>query len=75
MITLPVIIGLKDWADQLSLDLSEYTPIPRLEDETKWQEWAVAFCAISGISQKNPPNPIHFSDWREWASRFAQVMT
>ena len=75
MITLPVIIGLQDWADQIVLDLDAYGPIPRLENEDEWQEWAVAFCVISGISQKNPPSPLLFSDWREWASRFAQVMS
>lgn len=75
MITLPVIISLKDWADQLALDLDQYAPIPRLDNEDEWQDWAKAFCVISGISQRNPPNPYQFSDWREWASRFAQVMT
>lgn len=74
MITLPVIIGLTDWADQIVLDLDAYGPIPRLVSEDHWQDWAVSFCVISGISQKNPPNPYYFSDWREWASRFAQVM-
>ena len=75
MITLPVIIGLRDWADQICLDLDQYGPIPQLENEAEWQNWATSFCVISGISQKNPPNPIHFTDWREWASRFAQVMS
>jgi hypothetical protein len=74
LITLPVIIGLQDWADQIVLDLDAYGPIPRLISEELWQDWAVSFCVISGISQKNPPNPYYFSDWREWASRFAQVM-
>lgn len=74
MITLPIIIGLRDWADQVVLDLRQYGAIPQLDDEEKWQEWAISFCVISGISQKNPPNPLYFSDWREWASRFAQVM-
>ena len=74
MITLPVIIGLRDWADQVVLDLRKYGALPQLDDEENWQEWAVMFCAISGISQQNPPDPRYFSDWREWASRFAQVM-
>jgi hypothetical protein len=74
LITLPVIIELQDWADQIVLDLDTYGPIPRLVDKDQWQDWAVSFCVISGISQKNPPNPYYFSDWREWASRFAQVM-
>lgn len=75
MITLPVIIGLRDWTDQVVLDLNVYGAIEKLEDESKWQEWAVVFCTMPGISQKNPPDPKGFTDWREWASRFAQVMT
>ena len=74
MITLPVIIGLRDWADQITLDLNSYGSLPRLDDETRWQEWAVSLCAISGITSKNPPDALSFSDWREWASRFAQIM-
>lgn len=75
MITLPVTIELRDWADQLSLDLAQFAPIPRLNDEKDWQEWGVAFCAISGICQKNPPNPLNFTDWREWACRFVQTVS
>jgi hypothetical protein len=74
MITLPVIIGLRDWADQVVLDLDNFAPIVRLEDETKWQEWAVQFTVNSGTSAKNPPNPYDFDDWRTWAQRFVQVM-
>jgi hypothetical protein len=68
-------MSLNDWADQLSLDLAQYGIIPRLDNEYEWQNWAGAFCVISGISQRNPPNPYQFSDWREWASRFVQVMS
>jgi len=74
LITLPVIIGLKDWADQIVLDLSTYGVLPQLDDETKWQEWAASLCAIASITSKNPPDALSFSDWREWASRFAQIM-
>ena len=74
MITLPIIIGLRDWADQIVLDLSIYGNMPQLDDETKWQEWAVSLCASADITSKNPPDALSFSDWREWASRFAQIM-
>ncbi len=74
MITQPVIIGLRDWADQVVLDLDNYGPLMRLDDETKWQEWGVQFCVISGLSQKNIPNPRDFDDWRIWAQRFVQMV-
>lgn len=75
MITQPVIIGLRDWADQVILDLDNYSPLRRLDDETQWQEWGLQFCVISGLSQKNPPNPYDFTDWRTWAERFVQVVS
>lgn len=74
MITQPVIIGLRDWADQVVFDLSSYGPLITLEDETKWQDWGLQFCVISGLSQKNVPNPHDFTDWREWAQRFVQMV-
>ena len=74
MITQPVIIGLRDWADQVVFDLSSYGPLIRLDDETKWQDWGLQFCFISGLSQKNVPNPHDFADWREWAQRFVQMV-
>lgn len=74
MITQPAIMGLRDWADCIVLDLSTYGPISRLDDEDKWQDWGLQFCAISGLSQKNIPTPFAFTDWREWAQRFVGVM-
>jgi len=74
VITQPVIIGLRDWADQIVLDLDNYGPLMRLDDETKWQEWGTQFCVISGLSQKNIPNPSDFDDWRIWAQRFVQMV-
>jgi hypothetical protein len=74
VITQPAIMGLRDWADCIVLDLSTYGPISRLDDEDKWQDWGLQFCAISGLSQKNIPTPFAFTDWREWAQRFVGVM-
>lgn len=74
MITQPVIIGLRDWADQIILDLDNYAPLARLENENDWQQWGLQFCVISGLSQKNVPNPFAFDDWRSWAERFVQMV-
>lgn len=74
MITQPAIMGLRDWADSIILDLSTYGALIRLDDEDKWQEWALQFCVISGLSQKNVPYPYDFADWRSWAQRFVGVV-
>ncbi len=74
MITQPAIMGLRDWADCIVYDLSTYGALARLDDEDKWQEWALQFCVISGLSQKNVPNPFDFTDWREWGQRFVQMV-
>jgi len=74
VITQPAIMSLRDWADCIVLDLSNYGALSRLDNEDKWQEWALQFCVISGLSQKNVPTPFAFSDWREWAQRFVGVV-
>ena len=67
-------IDLKSWADSLCLDLDEYAVIPQLYNAEKWQDWAAGLVTINGISQLNPPSHYQFSDWREWAVRFYQVL-
>jgi len=74
VITQPVIIELRDWADQIILDLDNYGPLARLENEGDWRQWGLQFCVISGLSQKNIPNPFFFDDWRSWAERFVQMV-
>jgi hypothetical protein len=70
VITQPSIMGLLDWSDQVVMDLSAYGALSRLDDEDKWQEWGRQFCVISGLSQKNVPDPFAYTDWRQWAEHF-----
>ncbi len=70
-ITLPVGIGLQDWADQIALDLDSYGAFGRLQDETKWQDWAMQFVNNSSLKE-NIPIPYDFNDWVSWADRFCQ---
>ena len=72
-ITLPTGMGLKDWTDQISLDLDPYGAFGKLIDESDWQNWAVKF--MNNLTLKeNLPVPYFFDDWREWAERFCQVL-
>jgi hypothetical protein len=72
-VTLPTGMGLRDWADQIALDLDPYGAFGRLDDETQLLNWAMQF--LNNMSLKeNFPNPYNFTDWREWAERFAQTI-
>ena len=73
-LTDPRYMSLQEWADVTVFDLENFGPIARLEKESEWQNWGAGFLGINGISQRNPPSPYDFDDWREWAIRFYQVL-
>jgi hypothetical protein len=72
-ITLPFGMALRDWADQIALDLDSYGAFGRLQDETKWQDWAMQFVNNASLKE-NIPIPYNFSDWQTWADRFCQTV-
>ncbi len=71
-ITLPTHMGLRDWADQVALDLDSYGALGRLDDVDNWQNWAMQFLNNTTLG-RNFPLPYDFDDWREWAERFCQA--
>jgi hypothetical protein len=73
-ITLPMYMGLSDWANQVTLDLDPYGSFGRLDDETNWQNWAMQFLNNTSLG-RNFPNPYDFEDWKEWAERFTQTLS
>lgn len=64
-------MNLRDWADQISLDLDSFGAFGRLNDEGKWQDWAMQFINNTSLNE-NIPNPYNFQEWRDWAERFCQ---
>ena len=72
-ITLPSGLGLRDWADQISLDLDPYGAFGRLDVEDQWKNWAMQF--VNNMTLKeNVPIPYAFDNWREWPERFCQAL-
>jgi hypothetical protein len=69
----PRTVDLRLWADSVVFDLEQFGPIGRLENETEWQDWGAGLIGINGISQRNPPSPYQYDDWKEWAIRFYQM--
>jgi hypothetical protein len=64
----PYGMTLTDWADSVILSVGDAWAFGRLQDESRWQDWAVAFLR-GNYSQKNAPDPYAFTDWRDWAMR------
>jgi len=73
-ITLPVGIGLMDWADQITFDLDNQTSLSKLTDEALWQDWAVQFVTSVGLSGYNVPSPYGFDDWNRWADALCKTL-
>lgn len=63
-----------EWTDYMTDELVGFSAPPRLDDPAEWRTWALAVCQSPRIAAFNPPSPIHFRDWREWAERFNQTV-
>ena len=72
-ITLPTYMSLRDWADQVILDLDPYGTVGRLDDITKWQDWGMQLINNTSLPETIPV-PYYFDDWQDWAQRFCQVL-
>ncbi len=65
------------WADIMSGALNFFGDyvngaddnFPRLDDASKWQEWAEGvYCCTSSLGQ-DVPDPYAYDNWKEWAER------
>lgn len=72
MIVDPRPMTVKQWTDQMTLQLSAFGSVGRLDDENDWQRWAENVILLVNLPSLNI-NPFLFSDWKEWAIRFLQV--
>ena len=72
-VTLPTGMSLRDWADQIALDLDSFGAFGRLDIEEQWQNWAMQFLNNMSLGN-NFPLPNDFQNWREWAERFCQTL-
>ena len=63
-----------EWTDFMATELLGRSLPPRLDDSDKWKGWALQVCQSPRIAAFNPPNPLQFDDWRQWAERFNQTV-
>lgn len=69
----PRYLDVLEWTDRMALLLTSI-PTYKLADAALWREWADFVQSFPQIASFNPPNPHMFEDWREWATRFNQVV-
>lgn len=66
-----------EWADIMTGGLGFFTdPVAgaddqfeRLDDESKWQDWASGVFGGTDALGQDVPDPFAYDDWREWAER------
>lgn len=62
-------LTLRDWADSVVLSVPNSWLLGRLDDESRWQDWATGLVRAGNLNQRNLPNPYNFTDWKMWAMR------
>lgn len=63
-----------EWTDYMNDSLLGFSLAPRLDHPDEWRGWALAVCQSPRISARNPPNPLQYDNWQEWAERFNQAV-
>lgn len=74
MIIDPRDMSVIQWTDFMAQQLIGFSQPPRLDDSGEWHMWALVVCQSPRIAALNPPNPLEFTDWRQWAQRFNQTV-
>ena len=67
----------RDWADIMTGQLGFFTDsaqgaddnFERLDDRSKWQEWAAGVFGGTDALGQDVPDPNDYDDWKEWAMR------
>jgi hypothetical protein len=62
------------WADFMWPTIEDFGVPSRLMSENDWQNWAAGLLSIASFAQLGVPNAYQFTDWREWAMRFNDVI-
>ena len=63
-----------EWADKMTPMLNTYGDVGKLDKPENWQYWATGVILINQQWQSVAPIPYQYSNWRDWAERFLQVI-
>lgn len=63
-----------DWTDSMVYILEKYGTVSRLDKEENWQNWALGVVAFFEVGKQNPPNPLNYDNWLDWAFAFTRAV-
>lgn len=63
-----------DWTDSMVYTLEKYGSVSRLNDPDQWQNWALGVVSFFEVGKQNPPNPLNYDNWQDWAFAFTQAV-
>ena len=69
-----IIPTFEEWADMMVPTLETTGTVITMTHGDDWRRWASTICTAPLIAAQSPPEPSVFSDWREWAIRFVEVL-
>jgi hypothetical protein len=69
-----IVDNVVQWADYMYPTIEIYGVGTRLMVESEWQQWAGGLLGLAPLARLNIPNAYQFTDWREWAMRFNDVI-
>lgn len=69
----PTFMGAIEWTDRMAMLLPSIPPM-KITREEEWKTWADYVSQFPQISQYNPPSPETYSNWRDWAYRFNEMV-
>lgn len=64
----------REWTDYMGSELEGFGQLPIIRSDDEWRGWASAVMLLPQIAAVNPPDPFAFDDWREWATRFIELV-
>jgi hypothetical protein len=70
----PTGMTVTDWTDSMVYSLEKYGSVSRLDDPEQWHGWAFGVIAFPYVGSQNPPNPVNYSDWLDWAYAFTRAV-
>lgn len=67
-ITRPTGLTMRDWCDQVTLDLDRFGSIGRIVKDD-WQAWGIQLVSLMGLGGYVIASPYQFKNWLDWANR------
>ena len=64
-----------DWTDSMVYTLEPYGIVGRLDDPEARQTWALGVISLFTVGTQNPPDPMQYENWLDWAFAFTRAVT